>query len=225
METLTKKELIFKKYYDRLRVELHNAYWHFVIYKQLDKARREYPNELMQAPEFFSFSERSHILDAIIRVNRICANDRYSLNIIKLLNYAKTNQEIFSDKSYQKRKATWGTFTTSTTPNRPRIDNNFIDHQVKRFSMFRKSNLKKMRDRVLAHINRDDVKNNVLPFKEYYVEVEELEAIINEIDNTLNILGIAFDGSRYDKEFPQITEGMKNMLECIRRGLQRSDNN
>jgi hypothetical protein len=225
MEMLTKEEDIFKKYYDRLRRELHNAYWHFVIYKQLDKAREEYHNELMQAPEFFSFSERSHALDAIIRVNRICEDNQESLNIIKLLDYADTNINIFSDESYQRRKSPWGAPTNSETLNRPRIDKEFINQQRGKYLSFQKTNLKKMRNRVLAHIDRDDVIKDVLPFKQYYVEVEELEAIINDIDNTLNILGIAFDGLHFNKEFPQITEGMKNMLECIRRGLQQSDNN
>jgi hypothetical protein len=220
MRTLTKEEDIFQKYHFRLRLELNNAYWHYVIYKQLDEAREAYHNELMQAPEFFSFSERSHILDTIIRINKICDDNRYSLNIIKLLNYSKTNQRIFSDESFRKRKANWGLFSFNSS-NRPRIDAEFISQQLNRYYEFQKTNFKKLRNRVLAHIDSDDVKNDILPFKEYHVEIEELEAIINEVDNTLNILGIAFDDSHYNKEFPQITEGFKTLMETIRRGIQK----
>lgn len=220
MEKLTKEEDLFEKYYHRLRRELNNAYWHFIIYKQLDGARGKYHNELMQAPEFFSLSERSHFLDAILRVNRICDDDRESLNIFKLLNYANTNIKIFSDESFQRRKGNQGAFSSSFTLERPIIDREYISQQLKRYSAFKKTNLKKLRNRVLAHIDRDDVANDLWPYKEYQVEAEKLEMLINEIDNTLNIFGMAFDYSRYDKEFSQIAEGITNMLELIRRGIQ-----
>jgi hypothetical protein len=223
MGVLTREEDLFKKYHDRLRRELHYAYWHLIIYKQLDKARDDYKNELMQAPEFFSFSEHSHAVEVIMRINRICEDNQTSLNIVKLLDYANSNINIFSDESYRRRKSIWGTPTNNEIINRPRIEKDFISQQRQKYLSLQKTNFKKMRNRVLAHIDEDDVREDILPYREYYIEVEELETIINGIDNTLKILGIAFDGSRYDKEFPLITEGMKNMFECIRRGLQQSE--
>jgi ribosomal protein L21E len=219
---LNKEEDTFKKYFEGLRRELHNAYWHYMIYKQLDKARVEYLNELLQAPVFFSLTERSHLLDSIMRVNKICEANPHSANIFQLLNYIENNLIIFSNESYKKRTSYWGLITGFENLKRPRINQKFINEQRQKYISFQNTKIKKLRNRTLAHIDIDNVINEVMPFKDYNLIVGELETIINETDNTLNTLGIAFDGSRYNKEFPQITEGMKNMFECIRRGVQRS---
>jgi hypothetical protein len=222
MITLTKEEDEFKKYYERLKRELHYTYWHFVIYKELDKARGEYKNELMQAPVFFSFSEHSHAVEAVMRVNRICEDNPDSVNIFRLLDYAEANPAIFSEEFYKRRKTALGVPINGEILGRPRINREFINQQREQYSLMQKTNLKKMRNKVLAHIDKDDVKYNIYQYEKYFIEPDELESLINEVDNTLSILGLAFDGSFYNKELPQITGEMKNLMETIRCGIQQS---
>lgn len=215
MYKVTDEEARFKAYHDSLRRELNNAYWHFTIYKNLDKFREEYNKEMREAPEFWGLTQRAHLFDTIMRLNKICDNDKDTVNIHTLLDLAEQNVHIFTDESFTKRSP------YSSKQNLPKIDKRVLTRHRQKYATFYKTSLRKLRNKVLAHIDKDVVVQDFLPFKEWSVDAEQIDTIINDLDNTLHLLSTAYDGSRYDKEFAYIEQGMYNVMDLIRIGLKK----
>ena len=101
---LTETEIRFKKYLEAIMRELHSAYWHFVVYKYIEKCRADYQKELQEAGEFWGLTQRAHLLDTIMRINKICDNDPETINIHTLLDLAEQNLWIFTGKPFYARK-------------------------------------------------------------------------------------------------------------------------
>lgn len=211
MKAMNKEEETFQKYFERLRLEFQNAWIHFNIYLSLKRARDRYHDALMQAPEFFALTERSHYLDSIIRVNRICDDDKRTLNMVKLLNYCKTNLRIFSDDSYRERVG----YSRIQNPDEPVIDKLYLTAQINKFLDIQESNMKALRNKALAHIDKDDVINKTLPYYEYQVSDDEIQAALDLIESSLDALGSAYANSRYPKGFPFVFDGMENMFKLL----------
>ncbi|MFC1900540.1 hypothetical protein ACFLYN_02995 [Chloroflexota bacterium] len=212
----TKAEIRFKKYIDALRRELHNSYWHFIIYKYIEKCRVDYQNELQVAGEFWGLTQRAHLLDTIMRLNKICDNDPETINIHTLLDLAENNLDIFTGKPFYARKQ--NSYYPSNQ-NVPEITEELLLEHKQRYSDFSQTNLRKLRNRVLAHIDKGLVMTDFLPFEGYKVDIDQIETIINDLDNTLDLLSIAFDGSKYSREVPFLEQGMNVMMELMRKGL------
>ena len=213
---LTEAEIRFKKYIDALIRELHNANWHFIIYKHLEKCRTDYQKELREAGEFWGLTQRAHLLDTIMRLNKVCDNDPETINIHTLLDLAEQNLHIFTGKPFYARKQ--GSFYPSNQ-NVPEITKELLLEHRRRYTDFSQTNLRKLRNRVLAHIDKGLVMKDFLPFKGYKVDIDQIETIINDLDNTLDLLSIAFDGSKYSREVPFLEQGMNVMMDLMRKGL------
>jgi len=211
--SFTKAELRFKKYLDAIMRELHNAYWHFIIYKHLEKDRVEYQKELREAPEFWGLTQRAHLFDTIMRLNKICDDDKETINILTLLDFSKQNVHIFADESFTKRKG------YARDQNLPKIDKSLLSEHRQKYTTFSDTNLRKLRNRVLAHIDKTIVMKDVWPFKKWSVNIAQIETIINDLDNTLNLLSTSFDGNKYIKEFTHLEQSMNVTLELMRKGI------
>ena len=216
MYKATDEEARFKAYHDSLRRELNNAYWHFLIYKHIEKCRTDYQKELQEAGEFWGLTQRAHLLDTIMRLNKICDNDPETIDIHTLLDLGERNLHIFTGKPFYARKS--GS-SYSIDQNVPEITEKLLSEHRQRYTDFPQTNLRKLRNRVLAHIDKSLVMHDVLPFKEYEVDIDQIETIIDDLDNTLDLLSIAFDGSKYSKEVRFLEQGMNDMMELMRQGL------
>lgn len=214
------EEARFKAYHDSLRRELNNANWHFTIYKHLDKLRGEYKKEMLEATVFWGLTQRSHLFDTIMRLNKICDNDKGTVNIHTLLNFAEQNVHIFTDESLNKRK--YGSLYTRAQ-NLPKIDKRLLSKHRRKYATFFKTNLRKLRNRVLAHIDKDVVMKDIWPFKEWSVDNTQIITIINDLDDTLSLLSIAYDGGHYDKDFAELENSMRPMMDSIRMGLEEKE--
>ena len=211
---LTDAEIQFKKYHDSLRRELNNTNWHFLIYKQLDELREEYKREMTEASVFWGLTMRSHFFDVIMRLNKICDDDKDTVNIHTLLDFAEQNVHIFKYESFDKRSM------YTRAQNLPKIDKRFLSKHRRKYATFSKTNLKKLRNKVLAHIDKGVVMKDVLPFKEYQVDAAQIETIIDDLDDTLNLLSIAYDGSQYDKGFTELENSIKLTMDLVQAGLK-----
>lgn len=219
----TDEEVRFKTYHDSLRRELNNANWHFTVFEHLDKLRGEYKEEMLEALEFWGLTQRSHFLDTIMRLNKICDNDPDTINIHKLLNYAEQNIEIFSDESFERRQHDSVNYEIAMVmhgKNPNKIDQEYLAKSREKFAAILDTNLKKLRDKAIAHIDKEVVVKGILPFKEYQVDPSEIESIINELHATLNILSIAYDGTQYVIHLAGLDKSMLHIMDLMRLGLK-----
>lgn len=214
---LTEAEIQFKKYHDRLRSELNNANWHFIIYKYLEKLKVEYKNEMLQATVFFGLTQRSHLFDVIMRLNKICEYNQETVNIHALLYFAEQHIDMFTDESFKKRSM------YALAQNSPKISKKFLSKHRKKYATFSETNLKKLRNRVLAHIDKEVVMRDILPFKDWSVDATQIETLINDLDATLDSLSIAYDGSRYNKEFTDLEDEIDIVMDALRMGLKERE--
>jgi len=218
MYKATDEEARFKAYHDSLRRELNNANWHFTIYKHLDKLRGEYKKEMLEATVFWGLTQRSHLFDTIMRLNKICDNSKDTVNIHALLDFTEQNIHIFTDEFFNKRSM------YARAQNLPKIDKRFLSKHRRKYATFFKTNLRKLRNKVLAHIDKDVVMQDIWPFKEWAVETTQIETIINDLDETLDTLSRAYDKSIYLKDFNGLEDGIDFVMNSIRMNLKERYN-
>ena len=216
------QEQIFIKYHDRLRSELNNAHWHFEIWKKIRQLQSDYQKELNQAPAFWGLTLHAHLLETVMRLNNICDKDTKTLNIHKLLNFAEQNMEIFSDKALENRLKGKGGYDAAMEllkNNPPKLDNKVLQENREKFEDYSINSLRKWRDKFIAHIDRGVVLKDLRIFEEYPVEVKQIEKIINDLDETLNTMLLAFNFGMWSKEL-SVANDVKAILDTIRDSIQ-----
>ena len=217
---LSKPEIQFKKYIDAIMRELHSAYFGFIIYKYIEKWRTEYQKELNEAGVFWGLTQRAHFIDTVLRLNKVCDNDLETINVHTLLDLAEQNLWMFTGKPFYARKPG---YDYPYSQNVPEITKELLSEHRQRYTTFYKTNLRKLRNRVLAHIDKVVVMQDIWPFGKWSVDIAQMETIINDLDDTLNLLSIAFDGSKYSMKFEFLEQGMIDMMELMRKGLAEKE--
>ena len=213
MVQLSKEESHFKTYLDRIRIELNYTYMHFVVLKTIDVFIEKYQPELRVGNEFWGLTRQSHFFDVMIRLNKICDNHPDALSINSLLNFVEKNLEMFSEESFMRRNP------YSSYDDVPRITIELLENHRQKYEHFPQSNLKRLRNKVLAHMDITAVEQNYYPFEEWPVEIQEMEEIINNLIETINILSMAYERSRYLQGNNFVEKGMYDTMELIRLGL------
>lgn len=214
MYKLTDEETRFKVYLESLEREFHNAYYHFVIYNQLEIFRGEYQNELREASEFWGLTQRAHFFDVIMRLNKICDDDMETINIHMLLDYAEQHLHLFAEESFARRKG------YSRDQSLPKINKRLLSEQRQKYITFSSTNLRKLRNRVLAHIDKGVIINDIWPFQKWAVDSTQIKTIIDQINETLNLLSLSFDSSKYINNSTHLEQSMSNTMDLIRIGLK-----
>ena len=79
--------------------------------------------------------------------------------------------------------------------------------------------MRKWRDKFIAHIDRGVVLKDLRIFEEYPVEVKQIEKIINDLDETLNTMLLAFNFGMWSKEL-SVANDVKAILDTIRDSIQ-----
>lgn len=64
---------------------------------------------------------------------------------------------------------------------------------------------------------------DILPFKEWAVDTAQIETIINDLDDTLHLLSIAYDGSRYVMDMPGLEHGIDIVMDVLRMDLKKRE--
>lgn len=226
----TEEEMRFKKYHDSLRAELNRAHWHFTVWKYLRELAGKYNEEFDQASSFLMLTADAHMLATIIGLYKICDADPETVNIHKFLNFVEQNRAIlFSDQSFKERVRGGRNYKVkieARASNPIKIDDySYIIAELRnRFGTFPESNLKKIRDKTLAHIDRKSVVKGIDLFQEYPVTISQIEEIIEDIDEALNGLSEAYDGDIYikdiDANIADIKNGMDVIMDSIRFSIQ-----
>ena len=81
------------------------------------------------------------------------------------------------------------------------------------------ASLKAQRNRILSHINKKDIAQEVDIAKKYPVKTKQVAEIIDTLDDMLNEYSVAFDFSTHEKGLA-IEYGIDYILDAIRFKLQ-----
>jgi hypothetical protein len=192
----------FKVYYDKLIWETLHARTHLKLWEQLEKYRSNYLKELNQAPHFFQFTAKAHLDDCLLILARVLGKNAESLSIWEFLNFIELNLDIFSNASYSKRVASRlynENLTTSHIPitmielSKDRTKLNNLESIVK--------NLKTRRDKTLAHIDLKFISQKKTINKDFPLQSEQIQSVIDIVFEILNRYSSSFESSIFSKEF------------------------
>ncbi|MFC1911705.1 hypothetical protein ACFLXG_00905 [Chloroflexota bacterium] len=219
MSQITNKEKLFKAYLDRIQIELNFTYMHFVVLKTIDDVAERYQPELQVGSEFWGLARQSQFFDVMIRLNKICDNHPNAVSIFSLLEFAEMNLDIFSEDNFMRRNP------YSSYDDLTRISKKLLESHKKKYENFPQSNLKRLRNKVLAHMDKETVEQNHYPFEKWAVEIQEMEHLINNLVKTINLLAMAFERSRFLPGNNFVEKGMFDTMELIRLGLSERKEN
>jgi len=201
---LSQAEDYFQKYYDRLIREILDARAHLKLWERLEKFKAtDYIDELNQAPHFFTFTIKAHLEDALLTLSRILDKHEDSLSIWKFLDFAEQNREIFSAQAFHQRMKQKPNYDEHWVKSHTPITLKEINEDRQKLASLEQviSNIKKWRDKLIAHMNRDVITKNKVISKEYPLKLQQLQEVIDTLFQILNRYSAAFKSSSYAEKF------------------------
>lgn len=214
----TKIELKFKKYYDKLIWETINARAHLKLWERLEKYKSSHLHELNQAPHFFNFTIKAHLDDALLTLSRILDKHGKALSIWKLLNFAEQNIEIFSTEVFRQRMIQKPKFWTES--HRPTTLKEIEQHRQKLRSLESAlGNLKEWRKKVLAHTDHEFLLKGKIISKEYPLQRQQLQEVIESLVEILNRCSLAYDSSTFLEKFIG-EDDVQRVMDAIRSDIE-----
>ena len=203
----------FIKYHNKLQRETLNAIVHLKLWEQLENCTSNYLDELNYAPDFFLFTIKSHVDDAVLTLSRILDIHESSLSIWKFLNFVEQNCKIFSAQAFQQRMSHRPEWLKSHRP----VELEEIQAHRQKLENPKDvvSSIKTWRDKVLAHIDR----RFFLKHKNVNVKREKLQEVIEILTEILNRYSVAFDSSFYAFNFAGIND-VQIIIDAIHTALE-----
>ncbi len=208
----------FSKYHDRLRHELNNANWHCEIFKYFQKVKEDYLRELNQAPAFFSLTINAHLACTLMRLNKFFDKKEPHLHIHSFLDFIEQNLDIFSNENFEKRLREKG-YNERATKHHTGVTPQIVRHHQQELNNLPISSLRRWRNTILAHIEKDTVLHSVDITKKFPINQKQIENIIDTLHEILNYYSRAYDSSTWLKGIP-IERGIQYTLDAIRFKLQ-----
>ena len=221
---VTGKEEEFIRLSHTLRGELNNANWHFVTWKCLWSYIESYSDEMNVAHTFFTLSMRGHLLETLLRLNKLFEKgDESTANISYFLDFADKNIDIFAAPAADSRKRNEEDMIIEKQVDEEKpsqVTRDVIKEHRARLKGLPVKKLKKWEDDALLHIDRKVAKTHINVFDECPVDIEEIDRTIDTVHEILNVYSVAYDGQRWDKDLV-FTHGIKNMLDAIKAGRKK----
>lgn len=218
------KEEEFIKLHRALRGELNNANWHFVTWKCLWSYIEGYSDEMNVAHTFFTLSMRGHLLETLLRLNKMFEKgDEGTASIAYFLDFAEKNMDIFTAPAADSRKRYEEEMiiekqVEAIKPSQ--ITRDVIKEHRGKLKELPVKKLHKWEDEALAYIDRKVAKKNIDIFDECPVDIEEIDKAIDTIHGILNVYSAAYNGQRLDKDLV-FEHGIKNMLDALKAGRKK----
>ena len=199
----TKEEELFIKYHERLIWELISAHDHLKLWKRLENYKSNYLRELNQAPHFFQRTIKAHFDDALLTLAKILDIDSDAITIWKLLNFAEQNKDILSTQSFQQRRRHEPNYDEYWVESHVPITLKEIQEHKAQLAELENviNNIKGWRDKVIAHIDRDFHIKGKSVAKEYPLEIQQLQKVIDTLHSILDRYSNAYKGSTWIIEY------------------------
>ena len=218
---VTGKEEEFIRLNHILRGELNNANWHFITWKCLWNSIESYSDEMNVAHTFFTLSMRGHLLETLLRLNKLFEKGEDSTtNISYFLDFAEKNMDIFAAPAADSRKRNEEEMILEKQVEEVKpsqITQDVIKEHRRKVKELPIKDLKKWEDATSLYVDRKVAKKNISVFDECPVDIEEIDRTIDTLHEILNVYSVAYDGQSWDKDLI-FTHGIKNMLDAIKAG-------
>ena len=218
---VTGKEEEFIRLNHILRGELNNANWHFITWKCLWNSIESYSDEMNVAHTFFTLSMRGHLLETLLRLNKLFEKGEDSTNnIAYFLDFAEKNMDIFAAPAADSRKRNEEEMIIEKQVEEVKpsqITQDVIKKHRRKVKELPIKDLKKWEDATSLYVDRKVAKKNISVFDECPVDIEEIDRTIDTLHEILNVYSVAYDGQSWDKDLI-FTHGIKNMLDAIKAG-------
>ena len=218
---MNKAEEEFVRYHDRLWRELDEADMHFSVVKYISNASKEYPEELKQSSNFWILTMNAHMYSTLMHLNNLFGKEAKEkhLHMRSFLDFVKENLAIFSRESFEKRlRAANRNYELAAEFDSP-ITIEKVERDIKKLSKLPISSLRAWRVRILSHINKNDIAQNVPIEKQYPVKTKHITEVIETLDKMLNDYRLAFDFLGTSRGLA-IESDIKYILDAIRSNLQ-----
>ena len=215
---LSQKERLFQKYYDRLIWETLHARAHLKLWERLEKFKAtSYLDELNQARHFFTFTIKAHLDDVLLTLSRILDRHEDSLSIWKLLNFAGQNREMFSTQAFRQRMIQKPNYDEHWAKSHKPIALEEINEDRQKLERLEKTvdNLTIWRHKVIAHIDRQFLLTGKIVSKEYPLQHQQLQEVIDTLFKILDRYSGAYNSSSYLEEIPG-EDDIQFVMDCIR---------
>jgi len=182
----------FRRYHDRLWRELDEADMHFSVVKYISSASKEYLEELNQSPSFWRLTMNAHMYSVSVRLNNFFTRNKREkdvhLHMPSFLDFIEKNPEIFSAEAFERRLRAAGRYDEIAAEFKPGITPEKIQQDRQKLRDLPLSGLRAWRKRILSHINKNDIAQNVPIEKKYPVKTNHIAEIIDTLDKMLNDL-------------------------------------
>lgn len=221
---LTAKEEELIRLSHMLRGELNCANWHFTTWKCLWNSIEGYSDEMNVAHTFFTLTMRGHLLETLLRLNKMLdENQDGTASIFYLLDFAEKNMDIFAVPAADRRKRYEEEMILEKQVEEEKtlqLTHDVIKEHRTKLKDIPLKKLKKWEDDALAYIDRKVAKKHINVFDECPVDIDEINRTIDTVHEILNVYSVAYDGQNWDKDLV-FTHGIKNMLDAIKAGRKQ----
>lgn len=220
----------FRRYHDRLRREIDKANWHFSVVKYISDISSNYLRELNQAPGFWGLTINAHMLATLMHLNNLFGKNKKDktgkkeekhLQMDSFLYFVGQNLNIFSKQAFEARLRKENRYDDRTQEFNSAITAEKVEQDRQKLANLPISGLKAWRERILSHLDRESVKENIDIAKQYPVKTRHIVEIIETLDNMLNEYCLAFNFSTHSKDLT-IEDGIKYTLEAVKFKLEKS---
>jgi hypothetical protein len=221
LEDIIKAEEEFSRYHDKLRNELNIVNWHFTVLKYIRENQNNYLRELNQSPAFWGLTINAHLFSALTRLNNFFGKKEKEkhLHMYSFLDFVKNNLYIFSKETFERRLRIVNRYDELAANHNCETTKEKVDTDVQKLSNLPISNLKAWRNKILSHIDKDSIAQNVDITKQYPVKIKQIDEIINTLHDMLNEYLLAFDFSTHSKDLT-LEYGIQYILDALRFKLQ-----
>ena len=207
----------FRKYHDKLRDELDEADRHLSVVKDISNASNKYLQELNQTPGFWSLTLNAHMSSTLMHLNNLFgkgAEDKH-LHMRSFLDFTKEHPEIFTKEAFERRLRTAGRYNELAEKFDPQIAVEKVKLDIETLNNLPISGLKAWRNKILSHIDKNDIAQSVKIDKKYPVKTKHIVEIVETLDKMLNKYSSAFDFSEHLIGLPMKGE-VEYVLEAIK---------
>jgi hypothetical protein len=221
---LSQTEEYFQKYYEKLIWETQNARAHLKLWERLERYKSSHLKELNQAPHFFTFAIKAHLDDALLTLSRILDRHEDSLSIWKFLDFAEQNCQIFSTEAFRQRMRQKPNYDKHWTKSHEPITIKEIKEDRQKLERLEQTvnNLTTWRHKVIAHIDRQFLLTGKIASKEYPLQRQQLQEVIDTLFKILNRYSRAYNSSTFLEKFVG-EDDIQYVMDSIRFDIQERE--
>jgi hypothetical protein len=217
-KSIPNAETQFVVYLKKLRNELDTAYTHYEIAKTLRTFRVERHADFSEAITFFQETINANLFSTIMTICRFMDTSSDCLQLNAFFKLLRNNLEIFSNEAYKKRLLDKGTNSGDLkhwVNIHLEITQKIVDDDEVKFKNLPVTNIRKWRNKKLAHIDKKRAISNSDIMKTNPVTVKEIDDILITLNDVLNRYSSSFDGVTHVIGLPPVKYQMEYIMDAL----------